>query len=122
MKTRTRRFLLRLIVALLTFLIGVFAVVVLGRFNPSEGRHARPRFSRCGDRAWQALPPPPPPAVRAPDAAPPAPLVVRPVYRPQLESSAAPPAHQPEASPVPPSFEDEGEVKARKPDTSRSLQ
>ena len=121
MKTRTRRFVLRLIVALLTFLIGVFAVAVLGRFNPSEGHHARPRFSRCGDRAWQALPPSPP-AVSAPDAPPPAPLVIRPVYRPELQSSAAPQSHRPEASPVLPSFEDEGEVKARKPDSSRSLQ
>ncbi|HEV2913966.1 MAG TPA: hypothetical protein VGX92_11860 [Pyrinomonadaceae bacterium] len=120
MKTRTRRFILRLIVALLTFLIGVFAVVIIRSFNPSESHHAMPQASRCsGARAWQA----PPPPVPAPNVqAVPAPRVILPVYRPELESSAAPQSHRPGADPVLPSFEDEGEVKSQKKDSPRALQ
>ena len=120
MKTRTRRFVLRLIVALLTFLIGVFAVGVLRSFSPSEGQRPRPQVSRCsGERAWQA-PPAPVPAPHIPAL--PAPRVIRPVYRPELESSAAPQSHRPEVAPVLPSFKDEGEVKSQKKDSPRALQ
>lgn len=44
MKTGTRRFILRLIVGLLTFLIGVAAAMLLGGFRPFESFASSPNY------------------------------------------------------------------------------
>jgi hypothetical protein len=114
MKTLTRPFVLHLIVALLTFKIGVLAAIMLGHFNPLDrhyGRHHRGH--RCGEhqQLWTPPPPPLPPAPVAPEAVLP-PRIIYPVYRPeQTFDKTARPFHQ-RATPLLPSFEDEGEPKS----------
>jgi hypothetical protein len=109
MNTLTGRFVLRLIIGLLTFLIGVFAAIALGNFNPLEGRHARVR--RCGEYGRRAparslaLPVPLPDATTQPR-----PFVI--VKRADIKLTATP--HASPVEPVLPSFEDRGEVKSRK--------
>ncbi len=115
MNTRTRRFMLRLIVGLLTFLIGVFAAIVIGNFNPLEGRRARVRVRRCAEYARPAPQPSIAVPVLLPDA-PVAPRSVYPVYRPQTRFSQMPVPLPPQAAAsVPPSFEDTGEIKFPRP-------
>lgn len=112
MNTRTRRFVLRLIVGLLTFLIGVIAAMVLGNFNPFEARQVRPRARRCAEYARSA----PKPSITVPVRLPDAPLAPRPalsVLSPQSRLSQTPLRPQ-AAEPVLPSFEDQGEVKSPK--------
>ena len=113
MKTLTRPFVLRLLVALLTFKIGVLAAIMLGHFNPLDGHHGRPhRVRRCGEhQQWLTPPLPlPPPAPVAPDAVL-TPRIIYPVYRPeQTFDNHARPFHQ-SVTPVLPSFKDEGEPK-----------
>jgi hypothetical protein len=120
MNTRTRRFVLRLIVGLLTFLIGVAAAMLLGHFNPLDGNRAQPlqMRSRCGDHARAVPPPPPPPAPVAPlppTDTPAAPRATYLIYREQLDSGKASQASQPPGESVVPSFEDEGELKTPRP-------
>ena len=79
MKTATRRFILRFIVGLMAFLIGVAAAMAFGGFRPFESnssgqknyRHYRYKKS-CGYsyRSWNIppTPPVPPAASHAPDA------------------------------------------------------
>ncbi|HEX8138781.1 MAG TPA: hypothetical protein VF544_14535 [Pyrinomonadaceae bacterium] len=113
MNTRTRRLVLRLIVGLLTFLIGVTAAVVLGGFNPLERRQVRQRARRCAEYARPA------PSISAPVLLPDAPVAQRPVYpvyRPEIRFSRTPvPLPKQAAAPILPSFEDRGEVKSAKP-------
>ena len=114
MKTRTRRFVLRLIIGLLTFLIGVSAAMMLGRFNPLEGRHARLRVRRCADYSRPA----PPPSIAVPVLPPDAPVAPReiyPVYRPESSLGKTPLPPRLPAEPVLPSFEDEGAAKPPRP-------
>jgi hypothetical protein len=114
-KTGTRRFVLRLIVGLLTFLIGVFAALVLGNFNPLEGHHARVRARRCAE---YSRPAPPPSSITVPvlpPDTPVAPRVIYPVYRAESRLGKTPLPRQMPVEPVLPSFEDEGEVKTPKP-------
>lgn len=112
MNTRTRRLVLRLIVGLLTFLIGVTAAVVLGGFHPLERRQARQRARRCAEYARPA------PSISVPVLLPTAPLAQRsvyPVYRPEFRFSETPVPPSPQAAaPILPSFEDQGEVKSAK--------
>ncbi|HEX8709237.1 MAG TPA: hypothetical protein VF723_13400 [Pyrinomonadaceae bacterium] len=59
MNTGTRRFILRLLVGLLTFLLGVSAAILLGGFSPMarfNSRSMRYRHHECG-RGWTAPPP-----------------------------------------------------------------
>ena len=62
-----RRFTLRLIVALLAFIIGLTAAIMIGKVNPFPHFH-----SRCVERHWSPPPPPPPapPVKPRPPAAP----------------------------------------------------
>ncbi|HEX8890137.1 MAG TPA: hypothetical protein VF779_13350 [Pyrinomonadaceae bacterium] len=89
MNTGIRRFILRLIVGLLTFIIGVVAAMALGGFRPfsssptyiyrngySNSMSAEPAFEYHeyrghGCRMRSAMPPPPPPMVDAPLPPPP---------------------------------------------------
>lgn len=100
MCTVTRRFILRLAVGLLAFLIGISAAWALGGFNPFQsssgeryyryqrygyhrGLDAQPenadmpriyhKRDRCGVPALSELPPPPPPAPHADAPMPPSP-------------------------------------------------
>ena len=112
MKTLTRPFVLRLIVALLTFKIGVLAAITLGHFDPLDGHHWRPhRVRRCGEHQQWWTPPTPPPAPVAPDAVLP-PRIIYPVYRPEQTFDKTARPFRPRATPVLPSFEDEGELKS----------
>src|ERR1051326_6009652 len=58
MNTPTRRFLLRLIVGLLTFLIGVAAAMLLGSFRPFQG-FAGSRYYRTNRGYYQSMSPEP---------------------------------------------------------------
>jgi hypothetical protein len=60
-----RRFILRVIIALLAFIIGITAAMLIGKVNPFQRTH-----SGCVSRSWN---PPPPPAPVKPVAAPDAP-------------------------------------------------
>lgn len=84
MNTVTRRFILRLIVGLLTFLIGVAAAILLGGFQPFQGFASSPNYSYRRGASLRVAPaiqyeyhehgcrmryrelPPPPPMVDAP--------------------------------------------------------
>ena len=113
MNTRTRRLVLRLIVGLLTFLIGVTAAVVLGGFNPLERRHERQRARRYAEYARPA------PSISVPvllPTEPVAPRSVYPIYRPEIRFDQTPAPTAPQATaPISPSFEDRGELKSAKP-------
>lgn len=58
MNTPTRRFLLRLVVGLLTFLIGVAAAMLLGGFRPFQG-FASPTYYRTNRGYYQSMSPEP---------------------------------------------------------------
>jgi hypothetical protein len=112
MNTRTRRLVLRLIVGLLTFLIGVMTAIVLGNFNPLAGRRARVR--RCAEYARPA------PSISVPVLLPDThPVAWKryafPDFRPEIRLGKTQRHEWPQAAePVVPSFEDEGQVKSPK--------